>query len=117
MNVESEITLTLDIRLDVRHFEMVVDPVYDEVGEPRVLPTNLEEFIEKLEAFLSKVVAKDFETHQGLVIREGLSEESESHVIDLIISHIQVNETFVDCYSLGDSFRSVVTALVVCKMQ
>ena len=42
MNVEAEVAFTLNICLDVRHFEVIVYPVHNEVGEPWVLPTNLE---------------------------------------------------------------------------
>ena len=45
MNVKAKVTLTLDVGLQVGHFEVVIYPVYNEIGEPRILTTNLEEFI------------------------------------------------------------------------
>ena len=42
MDVEAKVAFALDVCLDVRHFEMVVYPIDHEVGEPRVLPANLE---------------------------------------------------------------------------
>ena len=88
MDVETEVTLALNISLDVCHLVMIVDPVDNKVWEPRILSTDLEKFIEKLEALLSKVVTENFETHQRLVLRKGLSKQSESHVVDLIVSHV-----------------------------
>ena len=88
MDVEAEVTLTLDVGLNVRHLEVVVDPVDNEVREPGVLPADLEKFVEELEALLSEVVAEDFETHQSLVLGEGLGEEGEAHIVDLIVCHV-----------------------------
>ena len=48
MNVKSKVALTLDIRLDVCHLEVVVDPVDNKVREPRILSANLEQLVEKL---------------------------------------------------------------------
>jgi hypothetical protein len=74
MDVEAEIAFALDVRLDVRHLEVIVDPINYEVGEPRILPANLEQLIKELEAFLSKVVPEYFETHECLILRKGLGE-------------------------------------------
>ena len=63
VNVKAEIALAFDVCLDVGHFEVIVYPVNNEVWEPWVLPTDLEKFIEKLEALLSEVVAENFEAH------------------------------------------------------
>ena len=68
MNIESEITLALNICFDVGHLEVIIDPVYNKVWEPWVLTTDLEQFIEKLEALLTKVISKDLEAHQGLIL-------------------------------------------------
>lgn len=117
MNVEAEIALTLDIGFDVRHLEMVVDPVDHEVREPWVFSTDLEQLVEKLQAFLSEVVAEDLEAHQRLVLTQCLGEEGEPHIVDLIIGHVQMNQTAIDSYSLGDGLRTVVTAFVVSDVQ
>jgi len=95
VNVESKVTLTFNICLQVGHLEMIIDPVHNEVWEPRVLSTSLEQFVEKLQALLPEVIAKDFEAHKRLVLREGLSEQGKTHVVCLIISHVQVDKTFV----------------------
>ena len=63
MNVKSEITLAFNICLQVGHLEMVIDPVHNEVREPRILSSGLEKFVEQLQALLSEVVAEDFEAH------------------------------------------------------
>jgi hypothetical protein len=68
MDIKPKITLTLNICFNVSHFEMVINPVNNEIGEPRILPTNLKQLVEQLEALLSEVVAKDFETHQCLIL-------------------------------------------------
>ena len=72
MNIKPEITLTFDIGLEVRHLEVVIDPVHDKVWEPWVFPSSLEQFIEKLEAFLAKIISENFEAHKGLILRECL---------------------------------------------
>lgn len=113
MDIEAKITFTLNVRLDICHFEVIIYPINNEVGEPWVLPTNLKQFIKQFEAFLSKVVAKYFETHERLVLRECLCEQSQSHIIDLIVSHVEMNEAFVDGNGLRNSLRSIITALIV----
>lgn len=96
MNVESEVTLALNICLQVGHLEMIVNPVDNEVWEPRILSSGLEQFVEQFEAFLAEVISEDFEAHQCLILRQSLGEQSQSHVVDLIITHVQVDKTFVD---------------------
>lgn len=88
MNVESEVILTFNIGLKVCHFEMVIYPIDNEIWEPWILSASLEEFIEQLEALLSKVIAKYLETHQCLVLWESLSKEGKTHIIDLVIAHV-----------------------------
>jgi hypothetical protein len=68
MNVESEVILTFNIGFKVGHFEVVIYPIDDEIWEPWILSASLEELVEQLETFLSKVVAKYLETHQCLVL-------------------------------------------------
>lgn len=63
MNIESKITLALNIRFDVCHFEVIVNPVNNEVREPWILSTDLEKFVEKFETFLTEVVTENFEAH------------------------------------------------------
>ena len=45
MDIETKITLTLNVRLDVGHLVVIINPVYHKVREPWVLPTDLEKFI------------------------------------------------------------------------
>lgn len=63
MDVEIVVVFQLYIRFEVGHLEVVIYPVDDEVGEPRVLSSGLEKLIEQLKTLLAEVVAKDFETH------------------------------------------------------
>ncbi len=65
MNVDAEIGLSLNVCLQVRHLEVIVDPVDDEIGEPWGLSRGLEQLIEEGEALLPEVVTEDLETHQG----------------------------------------------------
>lgn len=72
MNIESQVALTLNICLNVGHLEMIIDPVHHEVGEPRVLSADLEQFIKQFEALLPEIISKYFEAHKCLVLRQGL---------------------------------------------
>jgi hypothetical protein len=42
VDVDAKVRLVLDVSLKVRHFEMVVHPVNNEVREPGVLPLIFE---------------------------------------------------------------------------
>ena len=117
MNIKSEVVFTFNICFQVGHLKVVVDPVDHEIGEPGVLSSNLEKLVEELEALLAEVVSEDFEAHESLVLGEGLGEEGETHVIDLIITHIQVDQTFVDCDGLSYSFGTIITALVISQVE
>lgn len=63
MNIKSDVTFLLNIRLKVRHLEVIINPVHHKVREPWVFSACLEQFVEELEALLTKVVAEYFETH------------------------------------------------------
>ena len=117
MDVKSEITFTFDISLQVCHLEMVINPIHNEIWEPRVFSSSLEKFIKQFEAFLSEVISKDFEAHESLILRKSLSEQSQTHVVDLIVSHIQMNKTFVDSNGLCNSLGSIVTAFIISQMK
>jgi len=117
MNVESEVALAFDICLQVGHLKMIVYPIDNEVWEPRIFSSGLEQFVEEFEAFLAEVISEDFEAHQSLILRQSLGEQSQPHVVDLIITHVQVDKTFVDWDSLSDGFGSVVAALVVGQVE
>ena len=95
---------------------MVVHPVHNEVWEQWVFPLCLEEVVEQPEAVLAKVVSEYFETHQSLVLVHTLSEESQTKVVDIIVSHIQVNKRFIYWEGLSNSLSSKVTALIIGDM-
>ena len=88
MNVEIVVVLELYICFKISHFEMIVDPVHDEVREPRILSTSLEQLVEELQAFLTEVVSEYFETHQSLVLGECLSKQSQTEIVYLIVAHV-----------------------------
>jgi hypothetical protein len=117
MDVKSEITFTFDISLQVCHLEMVINPIHNEIWEPRVFSTGLEKFVKQFEAFLSEVISKDFEAHESLILRKSLSEQSQTHVVDLIVRHVQMDKTFVDSNSLCNSLGSVVAAFIISQMK
>ena len=70
-----------------------------------------------MQTFLTEIVSKNFETHEGIILAECLGEEGQAEVIDLVVGHIEVNEFFVDGQSLGDCFCSIVTDFVVGDVQ
>ena len=45
MYIKAKITLTFNISLKVGHLEVVINPVNDEIWEPRVFSASLEKFI------------------------------------------------------------------------
>jgi hypothetical protein len=117
MDIKAKIAFTFNVRLDISHFKVIIYPINNEVREPRVLPSNLKQFIKQFKAFLSKVVAEYFETHERLVLRKCLCKQSQSHVIDLIVSHVEMNEAFVDGDGLSNSLGSIITALIVSQVK
>ena len=46
MNIKAEVALTLNISLEVRHFEVIVDPIHHKVWEPWVFSACLEQLVE-----------------------------------------------------------------------
>ena len=102
MNIESQVAFALDISLEVSHFEVIVYPVDNEVWEPWVFSSCLEKFVEKFKAFLPEVISKYFETHKRLILRKSLSEQSQAHIVDLIVCHVQVDQTLIDCNGLSN---------------
>ena len=75
---------------------MGVHPVHHEVGVELVLPLGLEHFVEYPEAVLAEVVSEYFKTQQSLVCTHTLSEQSQAEVIDVVVTHVQVDQRFVD---------------------
>jgi len=69
IDVDAEVRLPLDVGLQVGHLKVVVHPVDNEVRKPRVLARTLKQITEQLETVLAKVVTKDLEGHEGLVLR------------------------------------------------
>ena len=117
MDFEPHITFSLNISFQVSHLKVIINPVDDKIREPRIGSTSLEEFVEKLETFLAEVVSKNLETHERIILAEGLSEEGEAEVIDLVVSHVEVNKFFVDCKSLSDCLGAIVADFVVGDVQ
>jgi hypothetical protein len=70
--------LLLDIRLQISHFIVIIDPVDHKIWVPGRLSLCVEQVVEDLEALLAKVVAEKLEGHQGLVMAQGLGEESQA---------------------------------------
>ena len=54
---------------------MIIDPIDNKIREPRIGSSSLEQFIEKLQAFLTKIVSENFETHESIILAEGLCKE------------------------------------------
>ena len=46
MNVKSKVTLTFNICFQVGHLKVIIDPVDNEIWEPRVLSSGLEQLVE-----------------------------------------------------------------------
>ena len=56
---------------------MIIDKVYDEVGEPRALTIlRLEKSAEEAQAFLAEIVTEELEAHESGVLSQALCEES-----------------------------------------
>jgi len=76
----------------VRHLEVIIDEVDDEVGEPGVLAVlRLEQSAEEAQALLTESVAEELEAHQSLVLSQALCEESKSQVLNVIVCHVEVD--------------------------
>jgi hypothetical protein len=108
INIDAQICLIFNIGFQVGHFEMVVDPVDYEVGEPRILSLALKKATEKLEALLAEVVTENFKGHEGLITCERLSEKCQAEVIYLVVAHVNVNQTLVHGDCLSNSFGTIV---------
>ena len=63
------------------------------------------------------MVSEDLEGHQGAVLTETLSEKRQAKVLNIIVSHIEMDQRAVDGKGLGDGFRSVVCTFVVCQVK
>ncbi len=73
---------------------MIVHNVDLKVREPS--PLSVEKTSKQFQAVLAKVVSEDFERHQGAVMSQALGKQSQAEVVDLIVSHVQVNQGFVN---------------------
>ena len=117
MDVDSKLSFLLNIGFEVRHFEVVVNPVNNEIRKPGVLALRLKQPAEELEAVLAEIVSEYLKGHERLVLCEGLSEKCQSHIINAIVGHVDVHETLVHRNGLGDRLRAVVGALVVGQVE
>ena len=95
VDIDSEVSLLLNIGFKVRHLEVVIDPVHYEVREPGRFPWRLEQLVEELEAFLAEVVPEHLETHQGRVVKQTLRQEGEAEIIDIVVCDVQMHQTLV----------------------
>lgn len=86
-DVDAEVGFRLDIGLQVRHFEVVIHPVDYEVGE-WVFSVAVKQLAEQFETLLAEIVAEEFVGQQGLVLNKRLSQQSETQVIDSVVSHV-----------------------------
>lgn len=76
----------------VGHLEVVIYKVDYKVGEPGIFAfLTREEGAEKAETLLAEVVSKDLKRHQRLVLRQTLCEKSQSQIIYVIVSHVQMD--------------------------
>lgn len=96
---------------------MVIDPVDDEIWVPGWLSIFIEQLVESLQTFLPEVVSEDLETHQCLIMAQGLGKEIQAEIVDLVVSHIDMEKRFVLGNSLSDGFSSVVRASVAGKVK
>lgn len=87
-NIDSEVSFIFDVCLEVSHFKVVVHPVNNEVREPGILTLALEQPAEQFKAVLPEVISEHFEAHEGVVLREGLGEQSQTEVINLVVGHV-----------------------------
>ena len=116
VDVDAQIALILDVSLKICHLVVIIDPVDDEVGEHRVLSFCFEDLTEQGEGFLAEVVAEELEGHEGGVLGQCLCEQRQTHVIDLVVCEVQVDERLIDGESLSNGLSTVVTAAVVSQM-
>ena len=71
---------------------MIIDTVYNEIGEPGCLSGSLEELEEQGETLLPEVVPEDLEGHQGgAVVEKRLRNECQPLVIDVVVCHVHVH--------------------------
>ena len=96
---------------------MIIDPIDNKIRKPRIRSASLEQLVEKLQTFLTEVVSENFETHESIILAEGLGKEGKAEVIDLVVGHIEMNEFFVDSQSLSDCLGSIVADFVVGDVQ
>ena len=87
---------------------MVIHPVDNEVGKPGILARTFKQATEQLETLLSEVVAEDLKGHEGLVLGECLRKQSQSKVIYIVVAHVDMHQTLMHSYCLGDRLNAVI---------
>jgi hypothetical protein len=92
---------------------VIVHPIDNEIRKPWILSFTFKQTAEKFETVLSKVVTEDLKGHECLVLSEGLGEERKAEVVNIVVGHVDVDQTLVDGEGLGDGLRAVVGTLVV----
>lgn len=61
IDINAQVTLILNVGLQVSHLIVIINPVDYEVREPWILSLCLEQFIEQFKRLLAKVVPKYLE--------------------------------------------------------
>lgn len=61
IDVDAEVSLLFNVGFQVRHLEVIVHPVDNEVRKPWVLALALEKTTEQFEAVLAEMVSKNLE--------------------------------------------------------
>lgn len=62
------------------------------------------------------MVSEQFEAHEGRVLTQGLREQCQPHVVNVVVCHVEVDEARVRGERLRNRLGSVVLTLVVCEM-
>ena len=108
MDINTQVSFILYICFKICHLKVIVDKVYHKIREPRVLTLRFKQTTEKFQALLSKVIAEDFEGHKSRVLSQTLGEESQTKVIDVIVSHVEVDQRLIHSKSLSNCLCPIV---------
>jgi hypothetical protein len=61
MDVDFQVSLLLDVRLQVSHLKVIVHPVNHKVREPRIFALTFKQTTEQFQGVLSEVISKHLE--------------------------------------------------------
>ena len=91
---------------------MIIYPIDYKIWKPWIFSWCLEQLVKQLETFLPKVIPKHLEGHYRAVLKQTLRKERQSHVIHVIVGHVQVDERLVYCQRLSHVLHAKVRAPV-----